>query len=457
MQKRKIFAILLALVLAFGILPMSVAAEENTITVFVSIEGYNLGHGFYVEPTAVNLPAGSSAWDATVALLEAEDLEFELTPWGGLDRIFDIHPGFVELPGYITVELGEGATDGSVGSFDYSDSSGWLYTVNHFQAPVGAADFVLVTGDVIRWHFSVEGWGADLGLGFERGAWSQLYEHADKTELIRGMFADGANPDAVEAALEVIINPTSTQDEVDAAFADLDLPSENVDKTYLAAAITDGTTRDRATYVPADAEWDPPTWGLFQTALAAAEFVYANEAATPLAVQGATERLVAALAALEPIPYVEEEPADDDPIEEDVVEEDNIDDTIDTITWTNPFVDVSEDDWFYEHVRFVYTNDLMIGTAVGVFSPNGSLTRAMAITLLWRAAGEPATETDSTAWYAVAVAWAYAEGIIPSDTIAAREVLTIAQFADMLGIEAEDGPLTRADAAAMIRQFVEQE
>jgi len=447
MQKRKIFAILLALVLAFGILPMSVAAEGNRITVFVSFEGYNLGHGFYVEPTAVNLPAGASAWDATVYLLEAKGLDYELTPWGGLSRIFGIHPGFVELPAHITLELGEGAEDGSVGEFDYSEQAGWMYTANHFMTPVGAADFVLVTGDVIRWQFTVEGWGADLGLSFERGAFAQLYEHADKSELIRGMFAVGANPEAVEAALEAIIDPTATQEEVDEAFVALDLPSEATDTTDLAAAIEDGATRKRETYVPADAQWDPPAWGLFQTALTAAEVVYANEAATQLAITGATERLVAAIATLEPISPAEDE-TEEETIEEEIVEE--------TIEWVNPFVDVTEDDWFYTYVRFVYTNNLMIGTAVGVFSPNASLTRAMAVTLLWRAAGEPAADTASSAWYAVAVAWAMEEGIIPSDSFAAREVITADQFAEMLGLDAEEGPLTRADAAAMIQRFIEQ-
>jgi len=309
MQKRKglrLLAVIVALAMVIGFMPAAVRANEGTITVFVSFEGYNLGHGFYVEPTAVTVPVGASAWDASVAALEEAGIEFELNAWGFLDRIFGIHPGYVNLPEYITIDLEDSSDDGSIGAMDYTPYSGWMITVNHFQTPVGADGFIVLSGDVIRWHFSVQGWGADLGLS---GHFAPLYEHADKTELIRGLFAEDANAEAIDAVLEVIINPLASDEDVNDAFAALELPLAEVDLTELLAAIEDAQARERETYVPADAQWDPPQWGMLQMALDAASVVADNPYATELAVAGATERLTRALAGLVP---VEVEDDDDD-------------------------------------------------------------------------------------------------------------------------------------------------
>ena len=54
-----------------------------------------------------------------------------------------------------------------------------------------------------------------------------------------------------------------------------------------------------------------------------------------------------------------------------------------------PFVDVAEDAWYYEDVMAVSAANIMLGTDTTHFSPDGSLTRAMMATILWRLDGEP--------------------------------------------------------------------
>jgi len=407
----------------------------GNITVFVSFEGFNLGHGFYIEPMAVNVPEGATAMDATLALLNNAGYEYTLTAWGGLDRIYGFHPGHVYLPVYITLELEPGADDGSVGAFDYSEYSGWMYTINHFSAPVGADGLVVFGGDVIRWQFTVEGWGADLGLGVEWGRFAPgLFEHADKTELIRGLFADEANPDAVQEALSVIIDPLATAEDVTTAFAALELPAVDADKASLGVAIADAATRERETYVPEDAMWDPAFWGVLQTALNAAQVVYANPYATQLAVNGAAQRLLTALDALVPLPPAE-------PV----------------VTWENPFADVSQEDWFYEYVQFVFTNDLMTGVTPYRFAPETNLSRAMATTMLWRLAGYPDAglyvfdDIVPGRWYSNAAAWAGANGIMQAytgDSFAASQSLTTEEFAVIISAYAQFAGLE--DVAAYI-------
>jgi len=88
--------------------------------------------------------------------------------------------------------------------------------------------------------------------------------------------------------------------------------------------------------------------------------------------------------------------------------------------WVNPFVDVTEIDWFFESVRFAHQNNLFSGTSATTFSPNTPMTRAMMVTVLHRMAGEPSVSglpnnfTDVTygTWYDNAVRWAAANGIV---------------------------------------------
>ena len=60
----------------------------------------------------------------------------------------------------------------------------------------------------------------------------------------------------------------------------------------------------------------------------------------------------------------------------------------------NPFVDVSEGDYYYDAVLWALENLITQGTGDGTtFSPDKSCTRAEAVTFLWRAAGEPEPTT----------------------------------------------------------------
>ena len=87
-------------------------------------------------------------------------------------------------------------------------------------------------------------------------------------------------------------------------------------------------------------------------------------------------------------------------------------------TGVNPFTDVSEKDWFYSDVMFVYENGLMLGTSKTLFSPHGTVTRGMMATILWRMEGSPApkgkngfTDVEAGKWYADAITWTAENGI----------------------------------------------
>ena len=119
-------------------------------------------------------------------------------------------------------------------------------------------------------------------------------------------------------------------------------------------------------------------------------------------------------------------------------------------TGANPFTDVSEKDWFYGDVMFVYENGLMLGTSKTLFSPHGTATRGMMATILWRMEGNPVpksknsfTDVEAGRWYADAITWTTENGIFagyskdkfgPDDPITREQLTAIFyRYADYKG------------------------
>lgn len=81
---------------------------------------------------------------------------------------------------------------------------------------------------------------------------------------------------------------------------------------------------------------------------------------------------------------------------------------------TNPFVDVAEGTYYYDPVLWAVANGITSGVDTTHFDPNGTCTRAHAVTFLWRAAGQPEPKTTQMpfkdvkagSYYEKAVLWA---------------------------------------------------
>lgn len=116
---------------------------------------------------------------------------------------------------------------------------------------------------------------------------------------------------------------------------------------------------------------------------------------------------------------------------------------------SNPFTDVSENDWFYSAVHFVRANGLFEGTSASTFSPNAPMTREMLWTVLGRMSGESLTGAGV---FARARAWAMGEKITdgsnPSATLTREQLITMLWRYD--GSPASDASLSAfSDAAAV--------
>ena len=123
------------------------------------------------------------------------------------------------------------------------------------------------------------------------------------------------------------------------------------------------------------------------------------------------------------------------------------------------FVDVADQSWYSEQVKYVYEQGLMNGTSDTEFSPNVTLSRGMMLTILYRMAGSPAvsgtyfTDLEPGKWYSAAASWAGQTGIAQGSgdgTLGHEAPLTREQMAVMLYRYARhQGHDVRANAALL--------
>ena len=107
----------------------------------------------------------------------------------------------------------------------------------------------------------------------------------------------------------------------------------------------------------------------------------------------------------------------------------------------NLFDDVKQGDWFYDYVKYAEKNKLMNGTSKTTFEPNSMLSRAMLVTILWRADNSPYVnyamkfnDVGESEYYTEAVRWAASEKIVegvtetefaPNDNITREQIAVI--------------------------------
>ena len=107
---------------------------------------------------------------------------------------------------------------------------------------------------------------------------------------------------------------------------------------------------------------------------------------------------------------------------------------------TTGYADVAANDWFADAVQYVSDKGMMNGTGKNTFGPQLTTTRGMIVTVLYRLEKEPQasaasfTDVASGEYYANAVAWANANGIVsgygngkfgPNDTITREQLAAI--------------------------------
>jgi hypothetical protein len=220
---------------------------EGVKTIYISVEKFTLGQGYVKSPVAVMAQEGDNAAKLITQLVGSDNYKNDGTVDAGfyLKSIKDNDSSSANIPEYILqridiagIEVGTRRTTGWLGEFDYTDLSGWMFTVNNElpSAPgggglLGAADFtyaMMQDGDVMRWQFTVYGYGADLGFGNVM-AGEAFINTADKSALtakIAQIDASSEKPawmahadyaETYSEALHTVQDTTSSQTAVDAS------------------------------------------------------------------------------------------------------------------------------------------------------------------------------------------------------------------------------------------------
>jgi len=110
------------------------------------------------------------------------------------------------------------------------------------------------------------------------------------------------------------------------------------------------------------------------------------------------------------------------------------------------FTDVSKGTWYTDAVEYVYHRNMMQGVGDNLFDINGTTTRAMIVTILWRLEGEPICgqgksgtfgDVPEYTWYTEAVEWAAASSIVggygdANQSFGPNDPITREQFAAIL-------------------------
>ena len=264
---RKALSGLLAGVIMLSSIPFSAAAEEE-FSITISVEGNTLGQGMYIEPVTYTLDEINSliategyapcteetltAGLVTLAMFVDKNLEYEMTgTWDStayVSSIKGLDKGYLNIPAIITENGGpsndenDGNDDENLGEFDYSSMAGWMLCVDNHFIQVGCASYNAAeaqaegasfkSGSVIRWQFTLYGYGADIGSAFMGGP--AYFEAANKDALYRKyaeLSAKGffdTNAQAKTDALAVMENLTATQEEADSALKALNAASKPV-------------------------------------------------------------------------------------------------------------------------------------------------------------------------------------------------------------------------------------
>lgn len=137
------------------------------------------------------------------------------------------------------------------------------------------------------------------------------------------------------------------------------------------------------------------------------------------------------------------------------------------------YSDVAERAWYYADVQAVTALGLMNGVTKDRFAPNDTVTRATAITVLWRLEGSPAAapgtafpDLPEANWAAAAAAWAKEAGIAagysggnfgPGDSVTREQLATfLYRYDSYKGKEIAEGVTDLYDDAIYISPWALQ-
>lgn len=348
--------------------PDNPPAENDDITVDVTIRP---DVGYWMKNKYVTVDEGATVYHAFIKALEGSGIAQE-----GAES------------GYVSSMTYQGRT---LGEFTLGENDGWLYKVNGELPDVGLTSYEIEDGDSILWYYT-EDWTKDssAGAGYRADIGEKNQEAADKVgDLIHkiGTITKDSG-EAIKAAREAYDALTKEQKELVKNYEEL-LQAEEAFEALLAALEKEAP---QAEIKFTDVAEDDYYYDAVQWAVANGISAGVTEDAFGPEWTCSRGQLATFLWRVAGSPAPE--------------------------TKTVPYMDVAEESYYYDAILWAMENDIAKGTDGISFSPEMTVTRAQAVTFLWRALGSPAPsgkvsfgDVPETAYYHDAVLWAAENGI----------------------------------------------
>lgn len=155
-------------------------------TVYLAIDNFVMGaNSFILSPTKTQVQKGTTVAKFLQDMAKNRGIGinstigsygFYLNSISGLGNMAPETINVSRLPNKIKGSIPGGdstltrrSEDGVLSEFDYTTSSGWMYSVNGVFPNVSMGNYILKDGDVVRVSFTLVGLGADIGGGYSAG------------------------------------------------------------------------------------------------------------------------------------------------------------------------------------------------------------------------------------------------------------------------------------------------
>ena len=267
------FICVFALALSMMVMPANTQAAA-TKSVYFTVEKLTIGQGLLVEPMKVEVGDKDTVADVFVKAMKKKNLQFEAGDLSNISNFYltnikNADSGKINIPEAISkmpqydYDWGGGYSgtyyapsndknDGNtkapdLGSYAYNPMSGWLFGVNNAGLSVGAGSMATKDGDIIRCQFSVFGYGADIGIGYEgEGATYPNIKLASKDALIKKLadvsedkefMSIAAAKKAYDNGIKVLETYNASEQQINAAVEDIEKYQTQPDITVERAKI----------------------------------------------------------------------------------------------------------------------------------------------------------------------------------------------------------------------------
>ncbi len=266
-KKHKTFFILSLFILL--VCSLGYKTKASAAKVYFSVEKFTIGQGYIVEPVEVEIKDNEPVSTVTERVLKQARYNYSIGSsmgWylAGIDNadsgkgsipkcIQDMAEDAPKTEDLLPAEEKNASYPGLYES-SYSSTAGWMFFPNNQDMPVGAANYFLKDGDVVRLRFTLYGLGADLGNG---RAGSLSLPNLDSITKRMAVYnanrkicdAKGYAP-VYESVKSIVTNMDSTLKEVEQAYAKL--PTEvQIRKWAAEQAAKEKAEADKKRYTPA--------------------------------------------------------------------------------------------------------------------------------------------------------------------------------------------------------------